>query len=235
MKYALYTGRVEVISSYNERRDCADQRIASFIRACGLLPIPLPNMADMAGTYIEELRPAIIILTGGNSLVSCGGNAPERDDMDEALINEAVRRGLPLYGFCRGMQSILAHFGCALSNVAGHVAVRHEISYLADGSSGIAAGERRLVNSYHNQAAAALPAGCELEAVAVCAGDMAGEQGQSADNGQSAVSAQSATIEAVRHKTLPIIGTMWHPEREAAFDAADIDMVTKLLDKGAGR
>ena len=125
MKTVIYTQRVELIESYQERRDCADQRIAEFIHACGFLPLPLPNKAELAEQMIEAVHPAGVILTGGNSLTVYGGNAPERDAMDETLIELAVRNQIPLYGFCRGMQSILAYYGNELVNVEGHVAVRH--------------------------------------------------------------------------------------------------------------
>ena len=153
MKTVIYTQRVEVIESYQERRDCADQRIADFIVACGFLPIPVPNKSELAEKIVETIQPAGIILTGGNSLVSYGGNAPERDAMDEALVRLAVQRSIPLYGFCRGMQSILVYFGNELTNVEGHVAVRHMVQ-----------GENVCyeVNSYHNQACKELRNGCEL-------------------------------------------------------------------------
>ena len=142
MKTIVFTQRVEVIASYNERRDCADQRISEFIAACGYLPVPLPNNASLAVQLVEALAPAGIILTGGNSLVKYGGNAPERDATDASLIDHSVRRGLPLYGFCRGMQSILDFFGNKLVDVQGHVAVRHKVQGEQGG---------RFVNSYHNQ------------------------------------------------------------------------------------
>lgn len=40
MKTVLYTQRVEVVKSYGERRDCADQNIARFLSTCGFLPLP---------------------------------------------------------------------------------------------------------------------------------------------------------------------------------------------------
>lgn len=143
MKIVVYTQRVEIIENYDERRDCADQRIANFIIACGYLPIPLPNNANLATEYVSSLNPAGIILTGGNSLVKYGGNAPERDQMDTALITISIEKQIPLYGFCRGMQSILDYFGNDLVNVNGHVAKRH----FAFGTTGTFE-----VNSYHNQA-----------------------------------------------------------------------------------
>ena len=204
MKIIVYTQRVEVIESYNERRDCADQRIPEFILACGYLPVPMPNNADIALQMVDELSVAGIILTGGNSLVRYGGNAPERDLTDSALIKRAVEKQLPLYGFCRGMQSILDYYGEALENVKGHVAIRHQIQALTDLPFG---DFNREVNTYHNQACLKI-VGNDLIALA-----------KSSDG----------VIEAVHHKSLPILGTMWHPERETSFSKEDMDMIRRLF------
>jgi putative glutamine amidotransferase len=203
MKVVIYTQRVEVIESYQERRDCADQRIPDFILKCGYLPVPVPNNGFLAKEYIDVLKPAGIILTGGNSLETYGGNAQERDEMDKSLIELAIERNIPLYGFCRGMQSILDYFGVGLVNVQGHVAVRHKV----------ACGASKLeVNSYHNQA-------CKKENVAK---DVGFDILAVSDDG---------VIEAIRHKHLPILGTMWHPEREQPFRELDIEMLRSLYEK----
>lgn len=143
MKIVLYTQRVEIVESYGERRDCADQNIPRFIEACGYLPLPLPNNCSIAEQIIDQIQPAGIVLTGGNSLVKYGGNAPERDEMEKRVLNLALERNIPVYGFCRGMQVIADCFGCDLTEVQGHVAVRHKIS----GEMGDLE-----VNSFHNQA-----------------------------------------------------------------------------------
>ena len=75
MKIVIYTQRVEVVENYNERRDCADQRISDFIYSCNFLPIPVPNRTNMVGAIVDSLQPSGIILTGGNSLCMYGGNA----------------------------------------------------------------------------------------------------------------------------------------------------------------
>lgn len=144
MKKVLYTQRVEIVESYQERRDCADQNIPRFLEACGFLPVPVPNVLSALEELLEELKPSGIVLTGGNSLVSCGGAAPERDETDRRLIKAAIKKDIPLYGFCRGMQSILDFFGCELMDVEGHTAVRHRVTGIWGGLE---------VNSYHNQAA----------------------------------------------------------------------------------
>lgn len=198
MKKIIYTQRVEVIESYNERRDCADQRITDFILACGYLPIATPNNVDITRLIVNEVKPTGIFLVGGNSLAKYGGNAPERDATDMFLIDLAVKRRIPLYGFCRGMQSILDFFGNELVNVTGHVAVRHDIFGLE---------EYKEVNSYHNQGCVEITSK-EIEVV---------------------MRAIDGTIEKIRHKTLPIIGTMWHPEREEMFMDSDILMIRELM------
>ena len=199
MKTVIYTQRVEIIESYRERRDCADQRIADFIYACGFLPMPVANRTDLAEKIIETIQPAGIILTGGNSLAAYGGNAPERDAMDNALIELAICRTIPLYGFCRGMQSILVYYGNELVNVEGHVAVRHSVQ------GGM---EEWEVNSYHNQGCKEVKKDCGLIVTA-----------QSADG----------VVEAICHEKHPIAATMWHPEREDSFRQRDIGRVRKLF------
>jgi putative glutamine amidotransferase len=143
MNVVLYTQRVEIVKSYGERRDCADQNIPRFIEACGYLPMPIPNIETMAVKMIEQLKPVGIVLTGGNSLVKYGGDAPERDETERAILDTAIENSIPVYGFCRGMQVILDYYGCELQNVTGHVAVRHRINGKIGDTE---------VNSYHNQA-----------------------------------------------------------------------------------
>lgn len=142
-KTVIYTQRVEVVESYQERRDCADQNIPLFLERCGYLPVPVSNVISDLEKFVDAIEPAGIVLTGGNSLVKYGGTAPERDETDHRLIAIALQKNIPLYGFCRGMQSVLDYFGCELETVGGHVSVRH----VADGEWG-----SMEVNSFHNQA-----------------------------------------------------------------------------------
>ena len=199
MECIIYTQRVENVDSYQERRDCADQRIADFIYTCGYIPIPLPNRVDMLEDIIREVHPRGIVLTGGNSLLKYGGNAPERDAVDYHLLEIAIRENLPVYGFCRGMQSILDFFGSELVNVEGHVANRHMI---------IKNDESIEVNSFHNQGCIEIGSKSELRIMAL---------------------SEDGVIEAVQHNFYPIWGNMWHPEREEIFNERDIRQLKLIM------
>ena len=61
MKIVFYTQRVEIVESYNERRDCADQRIPRFIESCGFLSIPLPNNVKLVNKIIDTNEKNIFI------------------------------------------------------------------------------------------------------------------------------------------------------------------------------
>lgn len=65
----------------------------------------------------------------------------------------------------------------------------------------------RMVNSYHNYAVAEVPAGFEALASSV----------------------EDGVVEAMRHKQQRLLGIMWHPEREAVFQQADIDLFKEFF------
>ena len=140
MKIILYTQRVEVIESYNERRDCADQMIPKFLFHCGFLPIPISNVPSITKNIFNEIKPHGIFLSGGNSLVKYNGDSPERDETEKILIDCSIKKNIPVFGICRGFQFIADYFGAKLFHIDNHVRRRHKIS----GSI-----NRESVNSFH--------------------------------------------------------------------------------------
>jgi len=150
MKKILVSQRVDVIESYNERRDALDQNWARFLYEAGIIGLPVFNHNET----IKELLPSFqingILLTGGNSHANYGGTAPERDNTDNLLISYAIENKIPLLGVCRGMQSIVIYFQGVLHKVSGHIAVRHDIDI------------NRNVNSYHEYSALSLPDSLEV-------------------------------------------------------------------------
>jgi len=139
MKTVAVTQRVVVDPPHGTRRDCLDQVWVKFLLECGLVPIPIPNSVDAALAICDNVSG--IILTGGNDLTAYGGDAPDRDETETALLDLAEQQDLPVVGVCRGMQMIQHRFGARLQKVHGHVAPRQRISI--DGRS-------VEVNSFHN-------------------------------------------------------------------------------------
>jgi putative glutamine amidotransferase len=144
MKIVAITQRVAVIPEYGERRDCLDQAWPRFIAACGLLPLPLPNNVEVALALCGGSSVAGLVLTGGNDLTAFGGDAPERDATENALLDAAESRGLPVLAVCRGMQLIQQRCAVPLQRVEGHVTRRQIIRI---------DGEPVEVNSYHRYGA----------------------------------------------------------------------------------
>lgn len=136
-KFVVISQRVELMRQIGERLDALSQEWAVLAEACGFLPLLLPNRLSTARQLIEKFRLDGILLTGGNDLVSYGGDAPERDETELFLIQYAIENKLPLLGVCRGMQILMDHFGTPLQRVEGHVRVEHSLS------------NGDIVNSYH--------------------------------------------------------------------------------------
>lgn len=141
MKVVAVSQRVAVVPAYGERRDCLDQAWTKFLVTCGLLPVLLPNVAEAALALCENLRIAGVVLTGGNDLAQLGGDAPERDAVERAVLDLAEKRRMPVLGVCRGMQVIQQRFAIDLRRVEGHVTPRQLIRI--DGTP-------KEVNSYHH-------------------------------------------------------------------------------------
>jgi gamma-glutamyl-gamma-aminobutyrate hydrolase PuuD len=141
MKMVAITQRVSVVPAYRERRDCLDQAWTKFLSACGLLPLLIPNVIDAALALCEGADIAGLVLTGGNDITPLGGDAPERDAVENALLDWAERRQMPVLGICRGMQMIQHRFDIPLHPVPGHVTPRQRIRI---------DGEATEVNSYHH-------------------------------------------------------------------------------------
>ena len=149
------TQRVIVDGATGERRDCLDQRWPRFLRSVGLMGVAVPNILELVTDLFEALEPIGVLLTGGNDLGSVGGDAIDRDVVEDRIVAIARSQRLPLLGVCRGMQVIQQSFGVRLHPVEGHVKTRQTINVL---------GSRQTVNSYHRFGARE-----SVDTLAVCA------------------------------------------------------------------
>jgi len=191
-----------------------------------------------AGPYAEALRQAGIepvlispglparlegldglLLTGGTDLNPARyGAAPhpaseapddERDELEAALLQQALRARLPVLAICRGLQLFnVAHGGTLiqhLDNSAVHVvrgndpaAPAHQITVAPDTRlASILGGGAHSVNSRHHQAVDRLGAGLTV----------------------AARSAPDGVVEALERSDLPFaVAVQWHPEDQAPRD-----------------
>jgi putative glutamine amidotransferase len=142
---------------FGEVREGLDVRWRSFLGACGLTAMPVPNDPAMALALVDRARPDGILLTGGGDLMAYGGADADREATERALLNVALDRGVPLHGVCRGMQFLLHATGVPLHEVSGHVATSHRLD-----------GHPRAVNSFHALGATAV--GSQWRVTASCGG-----------------------------------------------------------------
>ena len=150
---------------------------------------------DIDFKSINDFKANGIILSGGDNI----GEFPERDETEIKIIDYSTKNNIPILGVCRGMQLINEFFnGKNIKNQnSNHVGKTHSITVKNSNFKNML-GEELEVNSFHNNLIKKEDIGQELEIFAE--------------------SKEDSTIEGYFHKKYPIIGVMWHPERDQGQD-----------------
>lgn len=190
--------------------------IQSVVRA-GAIPIVLPILSD--NKLSEKLFDMVdgLILTGGgdldpafygeNSHKKLGKVCRARDDFEFKLLDFAVKKNIPVFGICRGLQLINVYFGGTLyqdislrkESCKKHFQKKkqssyaeHDIQIQKDSWISSFLEPDISVNSYHHQSVKKLANGFKVTAIA-----------------------KDGIIEAIekQDKHLFCIGVQWHPER----------------------
>lgn len=184
--------RVELIEKYNEKRDTLSQEWTNFLQKHAIIPILIPNTLDDVKSYISDLGIDGLILSGGDNI----GEFPERDKTEKQILDYAIRKKFPVLGVCRGMQIINEYFaGKVFANDNNsHVGKPHQIHIMDQKFSKLLGHNNIQVNSFHNNIIAKKSIGEKLQIFAL--------------------SPHDNTVEGYYHSDLPIIGVMWHPERD---------------------
>jgi len=139
----------------------------------------------------------------------------ERDEMEAALLREALERDLPVLCICRGMQMLnVALGGDLVQHVRDHPRTKgqdedvHEALVLPGTRlAEVLACERKHVNSRHHQAVNRL--GAELRVSA-----------RAPDGVVEGIELEGARF---------VLGVQWHPEDRAERDGADASLFLSLL------
>lgn len=211
---AVLTQRVIRDNSYGEIRDALSHEWYPFLKKIGIeLALPLPNIGKDIESHLKHLKPQLIVLTGGNDITiaqSIQKTDPLnvcRDETECAVLEYALKSEVPVIGVCRGMQFIHAYFGGELNTRIGHVGTLHEILCRNPFSDNMVWTNTK-VNSYHNYCISE-PLFESFVPIAKCISDN--------------------SIEAFIHRNLPIMGVMWHPERNNPASEMDQMWLRELL------
>ena len=186
------TLRVENIEDYNEKRDAISQVWVNLIENLGGIPIFIPNTLKDTKLFLEELELDRLVLSGGDNK----GDDEYRDKTEQDIMEYGINKKIPILGICRGMQVINDYFGGSheVTKDNEHVSKNHDIIITGKKMVKCLDLKRRKVNSFHHNIISEKNLGRNLEIFAKSTND--------------------DTVEGFLHNKLPIIGIMWHPERE---------------------
>jgi putative glutamine amidotransferase len=182
--------RIMKASNYNENRDALSHDWSLFFEKLNFIPILIPNKITNVSEFLDEVDIDGLILSGGDNI----GDFPERDSTEKSILDYGIKRKLPIFGVCRGMQMINNYFGGTIITTSNqkHVNTSHGVNIINSSKHKILESKPIEVNSFHNNIIDSSILGQDLEPFALSNDD---------------------TIEGFYHKSLPIVGVMWHPER----------------------
>jgi putative glutamine amidotransferase len=192
--------------TYFEKRDALSQEWPLMVEQLDGYPILIPNrLRDVLG-FLDAVRPEGLILSGGDNY----GDDADRDKTEREVFSYGVTHRIPMIGVCRGMQVINLLLGGGLQRNSGgeHVNRDHSVSIIDEAFAPMF-GNALTVNSYHANTILPRDLSAQLKAFAACS---------------------DGTVEGFSHTSLPIIGVMWHPERNPS--AASTLLLRTIFDNG---
>lgn len=206
--------------------DNLENNYIDFFEPFGAKLLTIPNVSKNIKSYFDEYEIFGVVLSGGNDVnPKLYGEKTEknlsisvnRDETENKLIKIALDKKLPIFGICKGMQHLNVYFKGKLIRDLGkeikkgitHVKEDH-VAEIIDERAKKIFGKEMKVNSYHNQGIISSTLSKDLIPFAV---------------------APDGVIEGFYHKSLPIAGVQWHPERNSPNKEIDSKIVKMFLNK----
>lgn len=203
MRVVAISQRVDPYPERNEIRDALDQQLTAFLLSAGYLPVPVPNGLHAGGFNDKNDYSALnlwLLSLKPEAFVLSGGN-----DIGQYKERDLTEDCLLNYAKINKSPVLgICHGMQVIANYEG--AILHKVEghvRTRHCISGEISGE---VNSFHNTSIKLCPESFEVLAIS--------EDGE---------------IEAIRHRSLPWEGWMWHPEREIDFAVRDIRRIKNLF------
>ena len=164
----------------------------------------IPNNTYLSEKILKKIN--LLILTGGNDIISNKKESLIRNKIEKNLIKKAIKKKIPILGICRGAQLLNISFGGKIKKVRNQMRTRHNI-YIT--KNDIIKKKILNVNSFHNFGIKKNNLSKKFVKIAFD---------------------KENNIEMFVSKKHKIIGVMWHPERE---DNKKIltDLIKKLTKK----
>ena len=164
----------------------------------------IPNNIYLSEKILKKIN--LLILTGGNDIISNKKESLIRNKIEKNLIKKAIKKKIPILGICRGAQLLNISFGGKIKKVRNHMRTRHNI-YIE--KNDIIKKKILNVNSFHNFGIEKNNLSKKFDRIAFD---------------------KEKNIEMFISKKNKIIGVMWHPEREKNKKILT-DLIKKLKKK----
>ena len=186
------SSRIINAENYDEKRDAISHDWPQFLEKIKSNIIIIPNTLTNVEDFLNDIGVNGLILSGGDNV----GDDKERDDTEIKILNFAIKNQIPLLGVCRGMQIINKFFSGSIekNNNSSHVGNSHVVNLINNNIISLLKKNSLEVNSFHNNIITTSNLGKNIESFAITDNDK--------------------TIEGFFHTILPIVGVMWHPERD---------------------
>ena len=164
----------------------------------------IPNNIYLSEKILKKIN--LLILTGGNDIISNKKESLTRNKIEKNLIKKAIKKKIPILGICRGAQLLNISFGGKIKKVRNQMRTRHNVYII---KNDIIKKKVLNVNSFHNFGIKKNNLSKKFVKIAFD---------------------KEKNIEMFVSKKHKIIGVMWHPERE---DNKKIltDLIKKLTKK----
>lgn len=204
------------------------------IHQAGGIPVPIPLIDE--DDYIDSVLDRLdgLMLIGGSDVSPSFYGQPfkkglghidlARDKFEWKLLDKAVKRNMPLFGICRGLQLLNVYFGGTLVqdierhypteiNHAGYMgpktSIAHKVKLSKNHLLYSCFGKEQLdVNSFHHQMIDKLGDGLEVAAIS-----------------------EDGVIEAIVHNQYPfLVAVQWHPEMMFQSDAEQLKLFSLFVD-----